>query len=185
MLNSILIALRLLIAISSLPAWKVLMVNKSEGCTRVESFLLMSLTQALRGNRLSLRSGSSVHIGLFVPLRRKSLMTMTHLFFAFYMEAVFTQGVGWLNLSDTSNLDEPSFSSLFSCTCRALYLLCQCTWEGGVVMEEMLRCAGQEVVTISPHPLSHGVLQIKDRIGNSLYHASSQVCPWEGRAFLK
>lgn len=74
---------------------------------------------------------------------------MKCLFFLFCMEAVLTQGVGWFNLSDTSDLDEQSFSLLFSCTCRALYLLCQGTWEGGVVMEGMLQCARQEIVTVS------------------------------------
>lgn len=39
-------------------------------------------------------------------------------------------------------------------------------------MEGMLHCAKQEIVIISPYLLNHYVLQIKDRIGNSLYHAA-------------
>ena len=61
-------------------------------------------------------------------------MTMTCLFF--FMEAVLMQGVGRLNLGDTSKLDEPSSLSLFSSTCRDSYLLCKGTWEGGAVTEE-------------------------------------------------
>ena len=69
-------------------------------------------------------------------------MTMTHLFF--FMEAVLMQGVGRLNLGNTSKLDEISSSLLFGSTCRASYLLCKGTWEGGVLTEEMclLRRAG-------------------------------------------
>ena len=69
-------------------------------------------------------------------------MTMTRLFF--FMEAVLMQGIGQFNLGDTSKLEEPSSSLLFNSTCRASYLLCKGTWEGGVVTEEMhlLRWAG-------------------------------------------
>ena len=86
------------------------------------------------------RSGR--HIGPSVPHRRESPMTMTCLFF--FMEAVLMQGIGRLNLGDSSNLDEPSSSSLFGSTCSASYLLCQGTWEGGGVTEEtrLLRRAG-------------------------------------------
>jgi len=62
-------------------------------------------------------------------------MTMTHLFF--FTEAVLMQGVGLLNLGNTSKLDEPSSSLLFGSPCRPSYLSCKGTWEGGAVTEEM------------------------------------------------
>lgn len=62
-------------------------------------------------------------------------MKITHLF-SFFMEVVLTQCIGRLNLGDASNLDEPSFLSLFGSTCRPLYLLCKGTWDGEVAMGE-------------------------------------------------
>lgn len=47
-------------------------------------------------------------------------MTMTCLFF--FIEEVLMEGIGLLNLGDTSNLDEPSSLSLFSSACRASQL---------------------------------------------------------------
>lgn len=61
-------------------------------------------------------------------------MTTDRLFFP--IEAVLMQGRDRLNLSDTSNPDEPSCSPFLRSTCRALYLPCKGTWEGGVVTEE-------------------------------------------------
>ena len=60
-----------------------------------------------------------------------------NLSFLVYMKVVLTQGIGQLNLGDTSMLDEPLSLLLFGSTCRASYLLYKGTWEGGVVTEEM------------------------------------------------
>lgn len=48
-------------------------------------------------------------------------MTVTHFFF--FAEVVFVQGIGQLNVTDTSKLDESLPSLLVSSTCRASYLL--------------------------------------------------------------
>lgn len=48
-------------------------------------------------------------------------MAMTHLFF--FMEMVLMEGVGWVNLRDTSKLDEASSSLLFHPNCTASLLL--------------------------------------------------------------
>jgi len=90
----------------------------------------------------SLRSGSGLHIELSIPFRRDSPMTKTALFF--FMEGVLTQGIGQRNLGDTSKLDEPLSSLLFSSTCGASYPFCKGTSEGGVVAEEtcLLRQTG-------------------------------------------
>lgn len=82
------------------------------------------------------------------------------------MEAVLTQGVGWLNLSDTSDLVGQSFKLHL----QSFVPVMPGHLGGWIVMEWMLCCARQKVVTTSPSFLSCDVLQIKDRIGNPLYH---------------
>lgn len=56
-------------------------------------------------------------------------MAMTHLFV--FMEMVLMEGVGWVNLGDTSKLDEASSSLLFHPTCTASLLLGRASGRGG------------------------------------------------------
>ena len=108
-------------------------------------------------------------------------MTVTCLFVL--MEAVLMQGVGQLNLSDTSKLDEPLHSVLFGSTCRASYLLCKDTWEGGAVTEET--CLPHGAGTPCHCPLSLESLcsarRGEDRESSvSCVLSACWVCPREG-----
>lgn len=97
-----------------LPEWEL------EGHMQVMRLSLLSLIWSPGRQQASLRSGSSPHIRPCVYFRRPSPIPVTHLFL---MEVVLVQGVGGVNLGDTSKLEEASSSLLFHPPCTAASLL--------------------------------------------------------------
>ena len=72
---------------------------------------------------MSLYKESGLHIGPSALFRRESPMKTMHRFFL--AEEVLMLSVVQLDYGDSSKSEEPSFPTLSSCTCRALYLFCK------------------------------------------------------------
>lgn len=161
---SLLILLERLVETSSLPTWKsIKWIIIGWLCYR----RTLSLHIFNPGPRkTSWRSVPGLHMGLSVPFR-KDLLWHQPAFFVF-MEATLRQSIGWINLSDSSKPDGPSFSLLFHSSCRASHLVCQVTWGAGAVTGETCRSLSTFL-----QPWSHCAQPGRERTRNALCHAVS------------
>lgn len=107
---------------------KSILIWKSEAHIQGRGLSFISLTRPPGRQQASLRSGSSLHI--VFPAGGRPLWQWQVFFF--FMEVVLMQDVGWVNLGETSRLDEASSSWLLHPTCTASLLLC--LWWTGMLL---------------------------------------------------